>query len=284
MQAGIIGLGAMGTGMARNLARSGYLSRLWNRTSAKADTLAEELDITASASIQQLASSVDIIIVCVSADNDLLDVINAIQQSIRPGNIVIDTSTVSSETAKKAADLLAVRQAHLLDAPVSGGVEGAKNGTLAMMVGGDQAILEKVKPVLDSICSRIIYMGPTGSGQGTKAVNQIMAAGINQAVTEALAFAQAENLPLAKVIDVVSGGAAANWFLEHRGLSMTQHQYQPGFKLALHHKDLKICQSMAEQNSAGLPLAQQTITDYQQLINDGFGDEDISALYRLKQK
>ena len=284
MQAGIIGLGAMGTGMARNLARSGYLSRLWNRTSAKADTLAEELDITASASIQQLASSVEIIIVCVSADNDLLGVVNAIQQSIRPGSIVIDTSTVSSETAKKAADLLAVKEAHLLDAPVSGGVEGAKNGTLAMMVGGDQAILEKVKPVLDSICSRIIYMGPTGSGQGTKAVNQIMAAGINQAVTEALAFAQAENLPLEKVIDVVSGGAAANWFLEHRGLSMTQHQYQPGFKLALHHKDLKICQSMAEQNSAGLPLVQQTIIDYQQLMNDGFGDEDISALYRLKQK
>lgn len=172
----------------------------------------------------------------------------------------------------------------MLDAPVSGGVEGAKNGTLAMMVGSEQAILEKVKPVLDSICSRIIYMGPTGSGQGTKAVNQIMAAGINQAVTEALAFAQAENLPLAKVIDVVSGGAAANWFLEHRGLSMTQHQYPPGFKLALHHKDLKICQSMAEQNSAGLPLVQQTIIDYQQLMNDGFGDEDISALYRLKQK
>ncbi|GFO71483.1 3-hydroxyisobutyrate dehydrogenase [Bathymodiolus japonicus methanotrophic gill symbiont] len=284
MQTGIIGLGAMGTGMARNLARSGNLNLLWNRTSATADTLTKELDITAAASIQQLASSVDIIIVCVSADKDLLEVIKAIQQSIRPGSIVIDTSTVSSETATKAAELLAVRQAHLLDAPVSGGVEGAKNGTLAMMVGGDQAILDKVKPVLDSICSRIIYMGPTGSGQGTKAVNQIIAAGINQAVTEALAFAQAEGLPLEKVIDVVSGGAAGNWFLEHRGLSMTRQQYQPGFKLALHHKDLKICQSMAEQNSADLPLVQQTIIDYQQLMNDGFGDEDISALYRLKQK
>ena len=173
---------------------------------------------------------------------------------------------------------------HFLDAPVSGGVEGAKNGTLAMMVGGDKNSLEKARPVLDTMCARIIYMGKTGAGQGTKAVNQIMAAGINQAVTEALAFADAEGLPLEKVIDVVSGGAAGNWFLNHRGLTMTQHHYQPGFKLALHHKDLKICQSMAEKNSADLPLVRQTIDDYQQLMNDGFGDEDISALFRLKQK
>ncbi len=284
MQVGIIGLGAMGTGMARNLARSGYLTQLWNRTPDKAQKLAEELGIAASASIQQLASSVDIIIVCVSADNDLLEVINAILQSIKPESIVIDTSTVSSETAQTVADLLAGKQAYFLDAPVSGGVEGAKNGTLAMMVGGDEAVLDKTRTVLDALCARIIYMGKTGMGQGTKAVNQIMAAGINQAVTEALAFAQAEGLPIEKVIDIVSGGAAGNWFLNHRGLTMTQQHYPPGFKLALHHKDLKICQSMAEKNAAELPLVNQTIIDYEQLINAGFGNEDISSLYRLKQK
>ena len=145
-------------------------------------------------------------------------------------------------------------------------------------------MLEKARPVLDSMCARIIYMGKTGMGQGTKAVNQIMAAGINQAVTEALAFAQAEGLPLEKVIDVVAGGAAGNWFLDHRGLTMTQQNFQPGFKLALHQKDLKICLSMANKNSADLPLVQQTVVDYQQLINAGFADEDISALFRLKQK
>ena len=280
----MIGLGAMGLGMARNIAKSGHLTQLWNRTPEKAQKLAEELGIEVSPSIQQLAAGVDIIALCVSADPDVLAVINAMLESINPGTIVIDMSTVSSETAKKAARLLAGKQAYFLDAPVSGGIEGAKNGTLAMMVGGDQSILEKVRPVLEPMCSRIIYMGPTGSGQGTKAVNQIMAAGINQAVTESLAFAQAEGLPLEKVIEVISGGAASNWFLKHRGLTMTQNQYQPGFKLALHHKDLKICQSMAEQNSADLALVSQTINDYQQLMNDGFGDEDISALYRLKQK
>lgn len=119
-------------------------------------------------------------------------------------------------------------------------------------------------------------------GQGTKAVNQIMAAGINQAVTEALAFAKAQQLPLAKVIDVINGGAAGNWFLEHRGLTMTQGVYKPGFKLALHQKDLKICQAMAAQNGANLPLVHATVRDYKRLIAEGFGHEDISALYRLK--
>ncbi len=283
MQAGIIGLGAMGLGMARNMAQSGILTQLWNRAPDKAQKLAAELNIPACSSIQQLATRVNIIILCVSADRDVLEVIDAILEGIKPGSVVIDTSTVSSETAKTAARLLANKQAHFLDAPVSGGVEGAKNGSLAMMVGGDKTVLEKVRPVLESMCARIIHMGTTGSGQGTKAVNQIMAAGINQAVTEALAFAQAEGLPLEKVIEVVSGGAAGNWFLNHRGLTMTQQHFQPGFKLALHHKDLNICLSMAEKNSAALPLARQTVSDYQKLMRLGFGDEDISALFRLKQ-
>ncbi|MGZ8159839.1 MAG: NAD(P)-dependent oxidoreductase, partial [Methylobacter sp.] len=118
--------------------------------------------------------------------------------------------------------------------------------------------------------------------QATKAVNQIMAAGINQAVTDALAFAQAQNLQMDKVIEVISGGAAGNWFLQHRGPTMTRGVFAPGFKLALHHKDLKICQSMAEQSGASTTLIDMTIADYEQLMAEGYGDEDISALYRLK--
>jgi len=284
MQVAMIGLGAMGTGMARNLAKAGYLTQIWNRTSSKVEALATELNIQVAPSIDKIAAQADIILICVSADSDVLEIVNTLLTSIKPNTIVVDSSTVSSDTAKTAAQLLATKQAHFLDAPVSGGVEGAKNGTLAMMVGGDQSILDQVTPILESMCTRIIYMGGTGSGQGTKAVNQIMAAGINQAVTEALAFAQAEGLPLEKVIDVVSRGAAGNWFLSHRGLSMTKEHYAPGFKLALHHKDLKICQTMAEKNSADLPLVELTISDYEQLISDGFGDEDISALYRLKRR
>jgi len=284
MHISLIGLGAMGTGMARNFAKAGYLLQIWNRTTSKADSLATELNVQVAPSLQELALQAEVILICVSADDDLLEVIYQLLGTIKPNTIVIDCSTVSSNTAKTAAQLLDSKQAHFLDAPVSGGVEGANNGNLAMMVGGNEKILEQVTPLLEAISSRIIYMGKTGSGQGTKAVNQIMAAGINQAVTEALAFAQAEDLPLDKVIDVVSGGAAGNWFLSHRGVTMTQGHFEPGFKLALHHKDLRICQSMAEINSTELSLVNKTVNDYQQLMGSGFSNEDISALYRLKLK
>jgi 3-hydroxyisobutyrate dehydrogenase len=131
--------------------------------------------------------------------------------------------------------------------------------------------------------AHIIHMGATGSGQATKAVNQIMCAGINQAVTEALAFAQTQELAMDKVIDVISGGASGNWFLQHRGSTMTQGIFAPGFKLALHHKDLKICQAMAAQTGVSIPLTDMTVTGYEQLMASGYGDEDISALYRLKK-
>jgi 3-hydroxyisobutyrate dehydrogenase len=282
MKTGIIGLGAMGTGMARNISKAGYLTGVYNRTSAKAQVLAEELNVSAFDSPEQLAANIDIVLLCVSADRDVLEVVNAIAQTVKPGTIVVDMSTVSSDTARQAASILAEKQAAFLDAPVSGGVEGAKNGTLAMMVGGDPDALEQARPVLESMTRCIMHMGETGSGQATKAVNQIMAAGINQAVTEALAFAKAQNLALDKVIEVISGGAAGNWFLQHRGPTMSQGTFAPGFKLALHHKDLLICRQMAEQTGASVTLIDMTIADYEQLMAKGHGDEDISALYRLK--
>jgi 3-hydroxyisobutyrate dehydrogenase len=204
-------------------------------------------------------------------------------KTIKPGSVVVDMSTVSSATAITAASMLAEKQAAFLDAPVSGGVEGAKKGTLAMMAGGDAAVLEKIRPVLAAMTGRILHMGKTGAGQATKAANQIMAAGINQAVTEALAFAEIQGLPMDKVIDVISGGAAGNWFLQHRGLTMTNGIFAPGFKLALHHKDLKICQAMAAAAGFPAPLTDMTAADYQQLMAQGYGEEDISALYRLKK-
>jgi len=245
MKVGIIGLGAMGLGMARNIAKKGLLTAIYNRTQSKSISLGKELNITPSFSPQELAKQVDIILLCVSADKDVLQIVNAISETVKPDSIVIDLSTVSIATAKKSADILSKKQASFLDAPVSGGVEGAKNGTLAIMVGGEQKILEKAHPVLEAISSRIVYMGKTGSGQGTKAVNQIMAAGINQAVTEALAFGQTQGLNMDSVIGVISGGAAGNWFLQNRGASMTKGNFAPGFKLALHHKDLEICKNMA---------------------------------------
>jgi 3-hydroxyisobutyrate dehydrogenase len=282
MKAGMIGLGAIGIGMARNIAKSGHLTGVYNRTAAKAQSLAEELNVTAFDRPEELAAHADIVLICVSADQDVLDMVEAIAKTVKPGTVVVDMSTVSSDTARQAAAILAEKQAAFLDAPVSGGVEGAKNGTLAMMVGGDAEALEQARPVLEAMTGRIMHMGPTGFGQAAKAVNQIMAAGINQAVTEALAFAQAQNLPMDKVIEVISGGAAGNWFLQHRGPTMTRGVFAPGFKLALHHKDLLICQSMAQQTGASTTLIDMTIADYERLMAQCYGDEDISALYRLK--
>ena len=205
MKTGVIGLGAMGLGMADNLNKHGKLHTVWNRTRSKAEQYAKDKNITVADSPETLAAECNLIITCVSRDQDVLEMVNAIAKGIQKEAIVVDTSTVSSETAKQAAAILNKKNAYFLDCPVSGGVEGAKRGTLAMMVGG-------VEPVLDR-ASNIAYIGPVGNGQACKAVNQLMAAGINQAVTEALAFGQAMNLDMEKVVDIVSTGAAGNWFL-----------------------------------------------------------------------
>jgi 3-hydroxyisobutyrate dehydrogenase len=181
-----------------------------------------------------------------------------------------------------AAEKITASGGAFLDARVSGVVEGARSGNLAMMVGGDAEVLAKVRLLLEVVVGRITHMGPVGSGQATKAVNQIMAAGINQAVTEALAFAEAQGLPLGKVIEVVGSGAAGNWFLDHRGRSMVQRSFTPGFKVALHHKDLQICQRMAQEFGVSLPAVEMTLIHYRRLMEAGYGEEDISALFRQK--
>lgn len=283
MRAGFIGLGAMGAPMARNLAKSGRLAALWNRSRGKAEALAAELGVNAPASPAELAAAVDVVFLCVSTDQDMLAVLDALLPGVRPGMVLVDCSTVSGDTARQAAAKLAEQGAAFLDAPVSGGVEGARQGTLAMMVGGDAAVLERIQPLLQAMAVRIVHIGPVGMGQGCKAVNQIMAAGIAQAVSEALAFGAALDLPMDKVIDVVAGGAAGNWFLDRRGKTLLAGSYQPGFKLRLHHKDLAICRDAAAKLGLPLPLTEQTLADYAQLMAQGHGDEDISALYRLKR-
>jgi len=284
MQTGVIGLGAMGAYMALNIHKAGALHRVWNRSRGKADALARETGVEVSESPKQLAEECGLIITCVSRDEDVLSVIERISTSIKPGTIVVDTSTISAESARQAAEFLQKHDAHLLDCPVSGGVEGAKNGTLAMMVGGNEAVLELARPTLNAIAGNIAYIGPTGSGQACKAVNQLMAAGINQAVTEALAFGEVMGLDMDKVVEIVATGAAGNWFLDHRGKTMLADSYAPGFKLALHHKDLGICQAMLENAcNASLPMIEMTLIHYQRLMEQGFGDEDISALFRLKK-
>ncbi|GAB6068013.1 NAD(P)-dependent oxidoreductase [Methylothermus subterraneus] len=281
---GFIGLGAMGASMARNLAKAGRLKAVWNRTASKARALAQELGVEAAATPKELARSCPIVALCVSADADVLEVIEALLPSVGAESIVIDHSTVSVQTAQTAAARLRSRGAEFLDAPVSGGVEGARAGTLVTMVGGSPEALARARPALEAVASTIVHTGPVGSGQALKAVNQVLCAGINQAVCEALALAQALGLDLKQAVAVLSKGAGGNWFLEKRGPTMIQGVFRPGFKLALHHKDLTICLALAKTAGLTLPLTQKTLADYAELLAKGHGEEDISALWRLQAK
>lgn len=287
MKTGVIGLGAMGAPMAQNLAQAGLLSAVWNRTAAKAASLAQELKVKQASTADELARECRLILTCVSADEDLLEVIDQLLPGLNETSIIVDTSTVAIATVKQAQEKIAATGAVFIDAPVSGGVEGARQGTMVMMLGGAETVFDEIRPVLDAISSKQVLMGPAGSGQATKAVNQVMAAGINQAVSEALAFGDALGLDLDKVIEVLSGGAAGSWFLSQRGRTMVRQEYEPGFRLELHRKDLAICRQMAEEVAAGdnrLPLVEMTLIHYQRLISEGLGDSDISALYHLKRK
>jgi len=282
MLTGFIGLGAMGGGMARNLCRAKLLHAVWNRTPAKAQALAGELQCAAPAQLTELARACEVVVMCIAADQDVLEVVAALAPALRPGTLVIDCSTVSADTARKAGAQLAARGVDFLDAPVSGGVEGAAKGTLAIMVGGSAAALQRAEPVLRALGATITHFGPQGAGQAAKATNQIMVAGIIRANAEALAFAAAQGLALDKVIGTLGRGAAANWYLEHRGPNMQRGSYPAGFRVRLHQKDLNICHAMAQACGAELSVIEATLADYAQLIAAGHGDEDISAIYRLK--
>lgn len=283
MKTGFIGLGAMGAPMARNLHKAGLLTAVYNRTPEKAGLLAAELGCAAPGSVAGLAELCDAVVLCVSADADVLEVVAALAPSLRRGTLVIDCSTVSAATARKAADSLSPHGIDFLDCPVSGGTEGAKHGTLAIMCGGGEAAFQRAQPILNAMGKRVALMGPSGAGQATKAVNQIVVAGIAQAVSEALAFAEAQGLALDKVIDLVGSGAAQSWFLTHRGPNMMRMSFPLGFKVSLHDKDLKIVQDMAATAGTQLPVVEMTRLHYRRLMESGHGDEDISALFRLKQ-
>ncbi len=282
MKAGVIGLGAMGHGIAANLARAGLLAAVWNRTRSKAEAFAGEHGVAVADEPATVAAAADVILVSVSADNDLLGVIDALKEGLEPGKVVVDTSTVAPDTAREAAERIRATGAGFLDAPVSGGPEGARKGSMVMMIGGDEAVLDRIRPVLDPICGSANFMGPSGAGQATKAVNQIMVAGIMQGVASALAYGRGQGLDLEQVIRVVGGGAAGNWQLDNRGPNMVHDQFPPGFKLALHRKDLGIVRDVLAAKGLSLELIDRTLADYDRLIESGHGDEDISALYRLR--
>ena len=212
----------------------------------------------------------------------MLAVIDALLPALANGTIVIDCSTVSADTARSAAHRLRERSAQFLDAPVSGGVEGARDGTLAIMVGGDAQAFERAQPVLQAMGRTVTHFGASGAGQAAKATNQIMCAGVIQAVAEAMAFAKSEDLPLDRLIETLGKGAGSSWYFVNRAPNILRDSYPPGFRVRLHEKDLKICRAMAARHGVQLPLIEMTLVHYRRLIEQGHGDEDISTLFRLK--
>ncbi len=284
MQTGFVGLGAMGVHMARNLHKAGLLTGVWNRSADKAGALAEELGCHAFKSLEELAGNCEAVVICVSEDEDLRAVVAGLDAGLSPNMIVMDCSTVGAGTARDMHAHLDALGVGFLDCPVSGGVEGARNATLAIMAGGDEAVFERARPILDKMGKTVTYFGASGAGQAAKATNQIMCAGIIQAVGEAMAFAHAEGLPLDRLIETLGKGAGTSWYFVNRAPFMAHNHFPAGFRVRLHDKDLRICRDMAAKRGAVLPVVESTLSEYEKLIADGFADEDISAIYRLKSR
>jgi 3-hydroxyisobutyrate dehydrogenase len=283
LRVGVIGLGAMGAPMAAHLRARGLLAAVYNRTASRARAFAAEHGVPAAGSIAELGHRANAVLTCVSADADLLEVARELKLYLAPGTLVVDTSTVAPVTAREAAGILAPGRIDFLDAPVSGGVEGARSGALSVMVGGEAAVLERARPLLEAFAARITHMGPTGAGQATKAVNQVMVAGIAEAVCEALALSEKLGLDPERLLPTLAAGAAQSWFLEKRGATMLRNEFAVGFKLALLHKDLGIVRGIGESLGVPLPVVDKALADYGELLAAGFGEDDISGLIRLKR-
>lgn len=283
---GLIGLGIMGRGMARNLLKAGFDLCVWNRTAGKMEEFAKAGARTAT-SPADLAAQNDIIITCVSDTPDVQEVILGPQGVIhgaRPGALVIDMSTISPQVTKEIAARLAEKGIHMLDAPISGGSEGAEQGTLSIMVGGDAEQVARAMPVFQAVGKTITHVGGHGAGQMVKLVNQILVVINMLAVSEALIFAQAGGLDLEKTLQAVSGGAAGSWMLSHRGPQVIRRDWRPGFTIDLQQKDLRLVLEAADQ--LGVPVLGTSLVFnlYRTLQRAGLGHEGNHALVKALEQ
>ena len=282
LKLGVVGLGALGRPMAVNLVSAGFQVRLHNRsrTAEGGDDLE---DAQRCASPAEAAEGVDVLLLCVSDDAAVEAVLfgaDGASDRLRSGSVVLDCSTISPAQAIHCAERLSHQGVAYLDAPVTGGTEGAKAGSLTVLVGGDAAALQRVQPVLEVIGGTVHHFGAVGRGQQVKAVNQVLVAGSYAAVAEAMALGQRLQLPMQQVVEALKGGAAGSWALNHRAQGMLDGNYPLGFKLALHHKDLGIALSSAESVQLELPITRLVQQQEAELMNRGHGDEDVSALHR----
>ena len=281
-QIGMVGLGALGLPMAANLRRSGLTLQVHTR-SRGAENDPQLAGVIPCANPAATAKNVDVLLLCVSDDHAVNQVLfgpNGAAEQLQPGSIVIDCSTISPKGAQQAAAKLQRIGVRYLDAPVTGGTEGARTGTLTVLVGGDTDVLERVRPLLEVIGGSIHHIGPVGRGQQAKAVNQVLVAGSYAAVAEAIALGQRLELPMPEVINALKNGAAGSWALDHRSDAMLQGTYPLGFKLSLHRKDLGIALEAANGVELDMPITALVEQLEAKLIQRGHGNEDVSALHR----
>lgn len=282
MRVGFVGLGTMGGAMAANAARAGFEVSAWNRTPGRAEELGD-LGVSIAESPAALAAASDVVISIVSDTPDVEAVLfgaDGVATGATPGSLVIDMSTISPAATRDFATRLTERQVAMLDAPVSGGSEGAKKGTLSIFVGGAAADLERARPVLESLGTTITHVGPIGSGQAVKAVNQVILAGTYLGVAEGIVLALKSGLDVEQVVSALSGGAAQSWVLTNRSGRMLENEYPLGFKVALHRKDLAIALEMARQLGASLPVSALCEAIEAGLMGQGHADDDMSAVAR----
>ena len=283
---GFIGLGIMGMPMARNLIRAGFEVTVYNRTKSKAEQLANE-GIRRADSLKELAETSSIVITIVSDTPDVESIIlgkTGLIVYIKTGSVIIDMSTISPQVTREIARRLGEKNVHMLDAPVSGGEQGAIDGTLSIMVGGEAEILEHCRPVLEVMGKNIVHVGTNGMGQTVKLFNQILVAGTLNAVAEALVFAQSQGVDLIRAIDAVKGGAAGSWQLSNLAPRIIERDFQPGFMVDLIQKDLRLVMEATELNCVPLPVTSFIHQMFFSLQSTGEGKNGTQALVKALER
>jgi 3-hydroxyisobutyrate dehydrogenase len=279
---GFLGLGTMGAAMAANLAKAGFAVTAWNRTPGRAPEL-DDIDVVRGDSPTSVAAASDVVVVCVSDTPDVEAVLfgpGGLAEGARDGLLVIDCSTIAPSATRDFGARLAKLGVSLVDAPVSGGSEGARNATLTIFVGGDAGDVARARPVLDALGKTITHVGPLGAGQAVKAVNQVILAGAYLGVAEGIVLAIKAGLDVEQVVGALGGGAAQSWVLANRSGRMIANDYPLGFRVALHRKDLGIALGLARELGAQLPVSALAATFEDDLIAAGHADDDMSALAR----
>ena len=284
---GFIGLGTMGFPIAGHISQS-YKTLVFNRTINKAQKWTSQFEGEICESIKDLTSKSNVILLCLSEDKDIEEIVlgkGGILEYLKEGTIVVDHSTTSTNLATTVSKHLLKKKSFYLDAPVSGGEAGAQNGTLSVMIGGDEVAYKEISSILDCYSSFYKYMGPSGNGQLTKMINQICIAGLIQALAEAASFSKKSGISPKEVLDVISRGAAQSWQMENRWESMINGEYDFGFAVDLMVKDLEIVSKFAKQIGANISMTEMIKSYYKELQNMGAGGLDTSSLLkRLDEK